>query len=180
MAANSSGSGQAQGFSSPQEEAMLNLMRSADSLHRALQQRIKPSGLTMTQYNVLRILRAAPADGLTCSAIGRMMISPEPDITRLLARLKTQKLLRQQRDRHDRRIVRTHITPLGAQTLAKLDGVVEEAPQALMRELTHEELRELTRLVKKVRCGEETSESQGSANAKPPLRSQILPRLHPE
>src|SRR5271163_4013978 len=152
MTADSMGSEQAPGFSSPHEEALLNLMRSADCLHRALQQRLKPSGLTMTQYNVLRILRSAPADGLTCTAIGHMMITPEPDITRLLGRLKTQKLLRQHRDRHDRRVVRTRITSLGEEILAKLDGVVEQAPKDLMQELTSEELRELSRLLRKARC----------------------------
>ena len=33
------------------------------------------------------------------------MIAAEPDITRLLARLKRLKLVRQHRDRHDRRVV---------------------------------------------------------------------------
>jgi DNA-binding MarR family transcriptional regulator len=119
MAADSKGSEQASGFSSPQEEALLNLMRSADCLHRAMQQRLKPSGLTLTQYNVLRILRGSQSSGLTCSAIGRMMITPEPDITRLLGRLKSQKFLSQQRDLKDRRVVWTHITALGASLLAQ-------------------------------------------------------------
>jgi len=182
MAANSPGSEQAPSFSSPHEEALLNLMRSADCLHRALQQRLKPSGLTLTQYNVLRILRAAPLDGLTCSAIGHMMITPEPDITRLLARLKTQKLLRQHRDRHDRRVVRTRITALGEETLTKLDGVVEQAPRDLMQELTREELRELTRLLNKARCcrSGDAQTSESSATAKPPLLRSTLLRPHPE
>jgi len=152
MAANSQGSEQAHSFSSPQEEALLNLMRSADCLHHAFQQRLKPSGLTATQYNVLRILRAARPAGLTCSAIGNMMITPEPDITRLLARLKAQKLLRQQRDAKDRRVVWNRITAEGIDILGKLDGIVEQAPRELLKELTGEELHELTRLLRKARC----------------------------
>lgn len=151
MAANSQGSEQAPSFSSPHEEALLNLMRSADCLHRAMQQRLKSSGLTITQFNVLRILKSARPDGLTCSAIGRMMIAPEPDITRLLARMKAQELLLQQRDLHDRRVVWSHITDHGMNVLAKLDGVVEQAPRELLRELTREELFTLTRLLKKAR-----------------------------
>src|SRR5580692_6259096 len=149
MAVNSQGTGQAPSFSSPQEEALLNLMRSADCLHRAMQQRLKPSGLTLTQYNVLRILRAAQPDGLTWSAIGRRMITPEPDITRLLARLKAQKLIRQRRDLHDRRVVWTHITTQGVDALAKLDEMVEQAPRELLKELTREDLHVLTRLLQK-------------------------------
>src|SRR5882757_8054393 len=122
-----SGHEQVPHFSSPQEEALLNIIRSADCLHRAFQQRLKPFGLTATQYNALRILRGAHSTGLTCSAIGNMMITPEPDITRLLARLKAQKLVSQRRDQHDRRIVWTHISAQGREVLAKLDGVVDEA-----------------------------------------------------
>ena len=179
MAANSQGSEQAQSFSSPQEEALLNLMRSADCLHRAMQQRLKPSGLTITQYNVLRILRAGRPAGLTCSSIGRMMITPEPDITRLLARLKAQALLSQQRDLHDRRVVWSQITDLGLEVLLKLDGIVEQAPRELLQELTREELHTLTRLLRKAQsCGNGVNQfgQQPPVSGKPPSpRSSLLP-----
>src|SRR5258708_7862297 len=113
MAASIQGQEQALNFSSPQEEALLNVLRSADCLHRAFQHRLKPFRLTPTQYNPLRVLRGAHPKGLTCSAIGNMMTTPEPDITRLLARLKAQKLLSQQRDRHDRRVLWTYLSAQG-------------------------------------------------------------------
>jgi DNA-binding MarR family transcriptional regulator len=183
MAANSQGFEQAQSFSSPQEEALLTLMRSADCLHRAMQQRLKPSGLTITQYNVLRILRAARPAGLTCSSIGRMMITPEPDITRLLARLKAQALLSQQRDLHDRRVVWSHITDLGLEMLGRLDGIVEQFPRELLQELTREELHTLTRLLRKTQCsatgGNRTGQQPSVSGKLPSPRSTLLPP-HPE
>ena len=75
-------------FSSVEEEALLNLMRTSDFLHRAFHCKTRDWGVTSTQYNVLRILRGAQPRGLTCAAIGSRMITAEPDITRLLARLK--------------------------------------------------------------------------------------------
>jgi DNA-binding MarR family transcriptional regulator len=171
MAAPTQGIEQAQRFASLQEEAFLTLTRSADSLHRAFQHRLKPFGLTATQYNVLRILRGAPASGLTCSAIGNMMITPEPDITRLLNRMKAQKLVRQQRDTHDRRVVRTHITAQGAAILSKLGGTVEQAPRELLRKLTHEETLELIRLLKKIQScgGRDAEECEAAPTAEGPL-----------
>jgi DNA-binding MarR family transcriptional regulator len=181
MAVPSTGVEQAKRFSSPQEEALLNLMRTADCLHRSVQQRLKPSGLTATQYNVLRILRSARPKGLTCSAIGRMMITPEPDITRLLGRLRTQKFLSQERDIQDRRVVWTRITALGLDELAGLDEVMKQAPSELLKKLTQDELQELTRLLKKVSsCVERGGqpESQPPVSAKRPSpRSPLL--LHP-
>ena len=164
MAASSSDSKQAlAGFSSPQEEALLNLMRTADCLHRAMQHRLKPSGLTITQYNVLRILRGARPNGLTCSAIGRRMITPEPDITRLLSRLKAQKLLTQHRDKQDRRVVWTRISAHGLEVLAGLDGIVEKAPRELLKELTRDEIQEWIRLMKKVSACEAGKETTGDS-----------------
>ena len=137
------------GFASPQEEVLLTLMRTSDRLHREFQQRLKPHGLTLAQYNVLRILRGAGEPGLSCSAIGRMMITPAPDMTRLLARLEKQGLLRQERDAGDRRVVWTRLTAAGDALLKELDDVVERAPRELFAGLSCDEVRELTRLLNK-------------------------------
>lgn len=160
MSADSAGNGRAAGFSSPEEEALINLMRTADWLQREMQRRLKPTGLTITQYNVLRILRAARPAGLTCSAIGHRMITPEPDVTRLLARLKTHGLVDQKRDPNDRRVVWSHITPRGLKELAKLDPLVERSPRELLGHLNREELQLLARLIKKARSGPEPSPSR--------------------
>ena len=53
-------------FSSREEEAFLNLLRTSDCLHRAFQRSTREWGITSTQYNVLRILRGAHPQGLTC------------------------------------------------------------------------------------------------------------------
>jgi DNA-binding MarR family transcriptional regulator len=179
---NSVGAEPSPGFSGPHEEAVFNLIRTADWLHRAIQQRTKRSGLTATQYNVLRILRGAPPTGLTCSGIGSRMLAAEPDITRLLGRLKAQKLIGQHRDTQDRRVVWTRITASGLALLATLDGYVEQGPRELLRELSGEELRDLIRLLKKVRSmpGSGAQDRAGaSLTGKPPL-PRSLPPPRPE
>jgi DNA-binding MarR family transcriptional regulator len=143
-------------FSGPEEEALLNLMRTADCLHRAMQRTTRAWGITSTQYNVLRILRGSQPQGLTCSAIGDRMITAEPDITRLLGRLKAQKLVRQQRDKRDKRVLWTQISPTGLALLAEMDPVVQQGPYELLGHLTHDELTQLIRLVESARshCGD--------------------------
>jgi len=160
-------------------------MRAADRLHRAMQLRLKPTGLTVTQYNVLRILRGARPAGLTCSAIGNRMVTAEPDITRLLSRLKTHKLLRQERDKHDRRVVWTHITEKGVDLLAALDGLVQRAPKELLQDFSGAELKELTRLLKKTQSGPEQPAIERPARGAVPtpatgkLPFAVSPRRHP-
>jgi DNA-binding MarR family transcriptional regulator len=143
-------------FSGPEEEALLNLMRTADCLERAMQRKTRKWGITSTQYNALRILRGSQPQGLTCSAIGDRMITAEPDITRLLGRLKAHKLVRQQRDKRDKRVLWTQISAAGLALLAEMDQVVQEAPRELLGHLTYEELTQLIRLVESARsrCGD--------------------------
>jgi DNA-binding MarR family transcriptional regulator len=142
---------QEQPFFSVEEEALLNLMRTADAMHRAFHRKTRDWGVTSTQYNVLRILRGAHPHGLTCSAIGERMITAEPDITRLLARLKTLKFVRQQRDRHDRRVVWTQISESGLQLLKEMDPVIQKAPVELLGHLNKTELAEFIRLLELAR-----------------------------
>ena len=134
-------------FASVEEEALLNLMRTSDTLHRAFHQKTRKWGITSTQYNVLRILRGAQPNGLTCSAIGDRMITAEPDITRLLNRLKGLKLIRQRRDSNDRRVVITHISEAGLELLRQMEPVIERAPQQLLGHLSPPEIAELIRLL---------------------------------
>jgi DNA-binding MarR family transcriptional regulator len=146
-------------FFSVEEEAVLNLMRTADTMHRAFHRKTRGWGVTSTQYNVLRILRGAQPHGLTCSAIGSRMITAEPDITRLLSRLKTLKLVRQQRDRHDRRAVWTQISPAGLQLLREMDPVIQQLPLDLLGHLQKAELAEFIRLLELARSRSEDAQA---------------------
>jgi len=149
---------QASPFSSIEEEVILNLMRTADCLHRVFQQNTRDWGLTSTQYNVLRILRGSQPDGLTCAAIGARMITAEPDITRLLGRLKSLKLIRQHRDRHDHRVVWTQIDDAGLKMLREMDPVIERIPIELLGHVKGKDLAEMIRLLELARqsCCKET------------------------
>lgn len=153
-------------FSSVEEEALLNLMRTADSLQRAFHLKTRDWGVTSTQYNVLRILRGAPPSGLTCSAIGDRMITAEPDITRLLARLKALKLVRQHRDRHDRRVVWTKISEEGLELLRKMDPVTLAIPKELLGHLDGAELKEFVRLLELARKAGDAPEGPVSCDGK--------------
>lgn len=138
-------------FASLEEEALLNLLRTSDCLNRAFHLKIRDWGVTSTQYNVLRILRGAHPKGLTCAAIRSRMITADPDITRLLARLKALKLIRQRRDAHDRRSVCTEISEAGLALLRQMDPVILGLPGELLGHLNQAELAELVRVLELTR-----------------------------
>lgn len=130
-------------FSSLEEEALLNVQRTADCMRRQLQSTLKPYGITPTQYNALRILRGAGDDGLACSELGERLVSSDPDITRLLARLARQGLIERRQGGRDRRVVLTMITTAGLQLLEKLSPLLEETVRAIFGHMEATRLREI-------------------------------------
>jgi DNA-binding MarR family transcriptional regulator len=138
-------------FSGLEEEVLLNLFRTSDFFERAFHHKTRDWGVTSTQYNVLRILRGAEPEGLQCAAIGSRMITAEPDITRILARLKALKLIRQHRDQADRRVVWTRIGEAGLALLREMDPLIQKLPGILLGHMSKSELKEMIRLLELAR-----------------------------
>ena len=132
--------------SSWEEQTFLELVKTTELLSQRLLDLIKEETLSRTQYNVLRILRGAP-DGLCCGEIGERLITPDPDITRLLDRLETRRLVSRSRDARDRRTVVTRITAEGLATLTRLDGPVQTTHRRQMGHLGPARLTALRKLL---------------------------------
>jgi len=134
----------------------VNLLRAADALARGAEALLKPTGLSATQYNVLRILRGAAAQGLACREVGCRMISRDPDITRLLDRMESRGLIARAREKEDRRVVKTRITAEGLRALEELDAPVRELHRRQLHHLPAKELRQLSHLLERVRAQAES------------------------
>jgi DNA-binding MarR family transcriptional regulator len=134
-----------------EEEATLNIVRTADVLMLGLQDVLKPYGLSGTQYNVLRILRGAGKSGASCKDIGSRMVTRDPDITRMMDRLEKRGLVSRDRAKEDRRVVTHRLAEAGLDLVNKLDRPIEEMHQQAMRHVTPERLRELIGLLEEVR-----------------------------
>ncbi len=134
-------------------EAYLSLLRTTDALLREVEQTLKPAGLSHTQYNILRILRGAGPGGLACREIGCRMITRDPDITRLLDRLEARDLVRRERERSDRRVVKTRITAEGLRILRELDEPIASLHRRQLRHMDRRRLRLLVRLLEQAREG---------------------------
>jgi DNA-binding MarR family transcriptional regulator len=138
-------------FSSVEQEVYLNLLRTGDALSQQVEKLLRASGLSGTQYNVLRILRGAGRHGLTCGEAAARMVTHDPDITRLLDRLEKRKLIIRSRDTRDRRVVTTRITSEGLRLLKSLDKPVTELHRSLFGHVPGQDLKKLSSLLEKVR-----------------------------
>ena len=144
---------QSKPFRSKGEEAAVALMRSADLVRRAIGSVVEPHGITTQQYNVLRILRGAGAQGLPTLEIAERMIEQTPGITRLIDRLESKKLVARERSSSDRRCVYCRITAAGNALLAKLDEPVVAATDLVVTTVKPRQLAQLVESLDRLREG---------------------------
>jgi DNA-binding MarR family transcriptional regulator len=138
---------QSRAFRSLEQEAHLNVVRTATVLMDAFDLLLKPFGISAAQYNVLRILEGADPEGLCRNDVRNRLVRRMPDVTRLLDRMEGAGLVTRARDADDRRLVSTRITPKGQRLLAKLDALVEEEHQQRLGHLSDAQLRTLIELL---------------------------------
>jgi DNA-binding MarR family transcriptional regulator len=125
-------------------DGVLAILRAADRLRRAVAVVVESRGLTLQQFNVLRILRGAGEPVATLD-IALRMIEQAPGVTRLLDRLEKKALVQRERCPKDRRRVYVRITRGGLDLLSTLDGPVTAAEGRLMGTMPRTELRGLSR-----------------------------------
>lgn len=138
-------------FRSHRQEGLIALLHTADVLRRRLAPIVEPYGITLQQYNVLRILRGAGPLGLPTLEIAERMIEHAPGVTRLLDRLERKKLVRRQRCARDRRQVLCTIRPEGLALLVRLDGPMAEADESWAAPLRPRDVLKLLRILDAVR-----------------------------
>ncbi len=134
---------QSKPFESLEAEAVLSIARTAAVLEHSLAQSLKAHGLTLTQYNVLRILRGAGANGLCRNEVGARLVTRVPDVTRLLDRMEDTGLISRERGSEDRRYVTTRITRKGLDLCGKLDKPMHDLHQAQLGHMSRKSLRVL-------------------------------------
>src|SRR5215831_6531945 len=137
-------------FESPEQEAALNIARTADRFGIRFARLFREYGLTPSQYNVLRILRGE-GQPLPILEVADRMLAAVPGITGLIDRLEGIGLLARRRCTEDRRVVFVAIAPEGLDLLARLDEPVADLHKRLIGHLSPAELRELSRLLEKAR-----------------------------
>jgi DNA-binding MarR family transcriptional regulator len=113
----------------------------------------KTEGISPSQYNLLRILRGAGADGRTMREVAERMINRDPDVTRLADRTVKLGLARRMRDTEDRRVVKLFITEKGLEMLSRLDDAVHVFLRQALGGLGPKRLKMLRDLLGEARAG---------------------------
>ena len=140
-------------FESLEQEVYLSLRLTAQLLDEPWARYLrKTEGISPSQFNLLRILRGAGADGRTMGEISERMINRDPDVTRLADRTAKLGLARRDRDETDRRVVKLFITQRGIDMLERLDDAVNLFVKQMLGALGPKRLKELRDLLAAARA----------------------------
>jgi len=139
-------------FRSVAQEATVALLRTASVVSRALARVVEPSGISLAQYNALRIIRGAGTAGIPTLSIRERMIDEGTTITRLLDKLEDARLIRRERTVPDRRQVICLVTDEGRALLDALDPQVNTMDEEVVAALSETQLARFVELLDLVRA----------------------------
>ena len=108
--------------------------------------RLKSTGLSITQLNLLHILSEGPKGGMTVNQLKELMVDDSPNVSRAVTKLVDVGFADKERSEHDQRVVYVSITGPGEQ--AHIDG--DKDLMDISLGLTEQELEQLYTLLSKV------------------------------
>ncbi|BDD07852.1 MarR family transcriptional regulator [Fulvitalea axinellae] len=138
------------GFKDNHVKALVNINFTASWIGNIHNQLLKPFGISMQQYNILRILRGSRPEHLPVSEVKLRMVDKTPNTTRLVDKLLAKGLAERFRCDKDRRVVYLGITDAGLEAMTEIDKVFM-ASELSDLPLTDDEARILSDLLDKLR-----------------------------
>jgi len=127
---------QGQIIGDPVQEFAYNVMVAADHVAGELERLSEQFGLSLGQFSVLRILRAAGGEGLPRGEIGARMVDRAPDVTRTIDKLEAMGLVVRAKGSVDKRQSLTMITEKGLDLLRESDPLFESEIKEFARILS--------------------------------------------
>ena len=136
-------------FKTEQQRAIVNLFFTSKFVENKLQKSHKQYGVTMKQYNILRILKGA-GKAISTQVIRERMIDRMSDISRIVDRMIDKNLLSKCVNANDKRLVDIVLTDHGKQLLEDIgeSGGIDEM---ILGNMTEQEAKTLNKLLDKIR-----------------------------
>jgi DNA-binding MarR family transcriptional regulator len=140
---------QSKDFRNERHKALVNLIYSFNWVKNNLQAIFEREGISMQQYNILRILNGSDV-AISTIDIRERMLDKMSDTSRIVDRMVLKKLVKKKLNKTDKRLVDITITPKGRALLAKLDTYNQEI-DSIISSLTLNEAAVLSNLLDKMR-----------------------------
>lgn len=100
-------------FLNAQQRVSTNIIFTANWILNKISVSLKPTSLSLQQFNVLSILNGQPEHTATVNLIKDRLIDRMPNVSRLLNKLMEKGLIQKERNLSDQRVVYVKLTPAG-------------------------------------------------------------------
>ncbi|MHA6249079.1 MarR family winged helix-turn-helix transcriptional regulator [Pontibacter sp. CAU 1760] len=137
-------------FKNEHQKANVNLIYTSGWLQQMQAKLFKPYGVTLPQYNILRILRGQHPKPATVSLLIERMLDKTSNASRIVDKLENKELVTRKQCISDRRTVDVMITEKGLALLKEMD-IVEGGEGTGIMNLTAQEAAQLNMLLDKIR-----------------------------
>lgn len=139
-------------FKSEHHKLYVNLMYTYNWLEEPMRKLFSKYQLTLSQYNILRILKGASPDPMSPNDIKDVMLHKKSDLTRMLDRLEKKNLVHRMICPSNRRKMDITITEEGIQLLAEILPKLEAVSEGRIEKyICTEEAAQLNDLLDKLR-----------------------------
>ncbi|HET6226319.1 MAG TPA: MarR family transcriptional regulator [Bacteroidia bacterium] len=137
-------------FRNEHHKMLVNIFFTSSWLSSKHSCRLKPYGISVQQYNILRILRGQHPNPVTINLLIERMLDKNSNASRLVEKLRLKKLVERAVSTDDRRAVNVIITQKGLALLTELDKL-EEVFLKELKSITAKEAELLSSLLDKIR-----------------------------
>lgn len=132
-------------------KTVINIMYTSRIIEESILSVLKPYGLTLQQYNVMRILRGQNGNPANLSTIQERMVDRSSNTTRLVDKLIKKGWAKRNVCAENRRKVEIFITKSGLEILQTLDPITETHNESIVAGLDQTELERLNHTLNKLR-----------------------------
>lgn len=141
---------QQQHFQSESQKAIVNLVYTYHWITEKIKTMLSQDGITMQQFNILRILRGSDPQPLSTLTIRERMLDKMSDTSRIVDRLVLKGWVIKRTCASDKRLVDVSITKEGKRLLEKIDKRMDEM-NVVISSLSQQDLKRLNELLDQMR-----------------------------
>jgi DNA-binding MarR family transcriptional regulator len=136
-------------FQNEHQRGLVSLIFVGNWITSRHQHFFKKYGITMQQFNILRILRGQYPESANINVLKERMLDKMSDVSRLVERLRKAELVERKNSEMDRRAVDVRINEKGLQLLKEIDTDLNQLNDAF-KSLDENEVSQLNNLLDKM------------------------------
>jgi DNA-binding MarR family transcriptional regulator len=132
------------------------LYRITNQLTRRIRSRLRREGINISRWRVLAVLRAY--GDLNLGAIVELTVMEQPSVSRIVAQLEQEGLVRRKVSREDSRFVNVSLTSAGEKAFQTVYPAAKKHQERALRGFSRQEINTLTKYLRRILANIEAEE----------------------